>query len=565
MRPWWPRLSLAVVAGVGAATFAVALAGTAAWLIVTAAGGVPVFTLMVAIVVVRTCGIGRAVLRYVERLASHDAVLRMFATIRTKVLLGVADRLRSGRRPLTDADALVRTTADVDDLQGAVIRGLLPWLASALASSAVVAASVVILPKAGWPLLGLLTFGIVVVPALMYRAEGRREDRAVAVRGDRDRLVAEMLDGMDDLVATGRSPDAVEDVSALDAELAALTRTRAVAGGARAALAVGLTGAGSVIAVMVGLPAVRTGNLDPVLFAVTVLLPLALGDAVRSALDSSTALARTSAASRRILELLAPIPVTAPAVAPAGPQGRPRVLRLEGVSVRWPGTSVDALTNVDLQLAAGERVAVVGPSGAGKSTLAAVLLGLLPLRTGRITVDGVVVSGPPSAAWVPAQAHLFDSTIDRNIRLGAATAADAIIESASATADLADWLESLPLGSKTRVGPGGRQVSGGQRQRVAVARALAALDADAEHSRFLLVADEPSAHLDATSADAVTQSLLTEDRSRVTVLITHRRKDLAQVDRVLTVEGGTVREVTHSGSRTPVDLGSSRDLLPCPR
>ena len=164
------------------------------------------------------------------------------------------------------------------------------------------------------------------------------------------------------------------------------------------------------------------------------------------------------------------------------------MLRLEGVSARWPGSSVDALVDVDLELRSGERVAVVGPSGAA-------------------------------------------------------------IEAAACATDLLPWLRTLPQGLRTRVGPAGSQVSGGQRQRLAVARALAAVDANPDHPKFLLVADEPSAHLDAASADIVTRSLLVVDRRRATVLITHRRQDLALVDRVLTVDDGRVRE--HPGARPP--------------
>lgn len=548
LRPWWSRLGVAVGAGVGAAAFSVVLTGTAGWLIVTAAGGVPVLTLMVAIVVVRACGFGRAVLRYVERLASHDAVLRSFGTIRSRLVRELGERLGTGRQRLEDADALSRTTADVDDLQDAVVRGLLPWLASAVASSVVVVATLVILPAAGWAVLGIVVIGVVLAPALLFGSEAGREELMVRTRGDRDRTVAEILRGMDDLVATGRVPRAVQDVATHDAHLTTISRGRALAAGIRASLAVLLAGSGSVAVIMVGIPAVRSGTLAPALFAVVVLLPLALGDALRSAVDSATALARTAAASRRVLGLMTPFPMPVASPVVASPR-RPAVLLLEGVSVRWPGAPVDALVDVDLQLTAGERVAVVGPSGAGKSTLAALLLGFLVPRTGRILLDGVEVSEMPGSSWVPADAHLFDSTVERNLRLGAPAATDEMIDAAARTANLNGWITTLPQGLATRVGPAGGLMSGGQRQRVAVARALLALDADPGRPAFLLVADEPSAHLDAISADIVTHSLLTPDPDRVTVLITHRRQDLAMVDRVLTVSGGQVREAVRQVTR----------------
>jgi thiol reductant ABC exporter CydC subunit len=432
LRPWKRQLFVALAAAVAAAACAVALTTTAAWLIATAAGRVPVLTLMVAIVAVRACGIGRGVLRYVERLAGHDAVLRMFGAIREQAVIGLASRLGRGEVRLGDADALARSTSDVDDLQDALLRGVLPYLSAVVVAGGASAAAIAILPSAGLALAALLLVAVVIVPALGARAAARREADAVRARADRDRRIGEILDGVDDLLLAGGWEAALADLDAADRRERRQRARRADAAGWVVAVAVVATGTGCLLAASWGTVAAGAGSLDPVLLAVLVLLPLALTDLVAEAGECGSAIGRTAAAGARVAALLdatGPEPV-GPILEDAKTHAAPTI-RLRQVSARWPGTDRDAISGVDLVLRPGSRVAVVGPSGSGKSTLVAVLLGLLPVRSGSITIDGRDVTHEPAAlrelmSWLPAEPHLFDSTIDRNIRLGrpAASAVD---------------------------------------------------------------------------------------------------------------------------------------------
>ncbi|WP_037365709.1 thiol reductant ABC exporter subunit CydC, partial [Nakamurella lactea] len=537
VRPWRRQLIVALAAAVGAAVCAVALTTTAAWLIATAAGRVPVLTLMVAIVAVRACGIGRGVLRYVERLAGHDAVLRMFGTIRERAVTGLAARLGRGEVRLGDADALARVTSDVDDLQDAVLRGVLPYLSALVVAVGASAVAIAVLPSAGLALAVLLLAAVLLVPAAGGRRAAERERAAVAARADRDRRIGDILDGVDDLVVAGGWEPALRDLAGADLAERGQRDRRASAAGWAVAVAVLTTGIAGVLAAAWGTVAVDARALDPVLLAVLVLLPLALTDLVAEAGECGGAIGRTAAAGTRVLELLdatGPDPQEEsladekPAVAPT--------IRLHRVSARWPGADRDAISDLNLELRPGSRVAVVGPSGSGKSTLVAVLLGLLPVRSGTITVDGRDVTGDQQTlrdmmSWLPAEPHLFDSTIDRNVRLGRPDADRDQLHKARDAAGLGDWIDRLPDGDRTRVGPRALAVSGGERQRIALARALLA-------DRPVLLADEPAAHLDGATADAVTAAVLAADPSRAVLLVTHREQDLPAVDSVLRLSGG---------------------------
>jgi ABC-type multidrug transport system fused ATPase/permease subunit len=207
----------------------------------------------------------------------------------------------------------------------------------------------------------------------------------------------------------------------------------------------------------------------------------------------------------------------------------------------YPGAGRAALRGVDLDLGPGRRTAVVGPSGAGKSTLADVLVRFLPVDAGEATLDGVALERHAGddvrriVGLVEQHPHLFDTTLAENLRIGRRSAGEAELAEVMVRVGLGPWLDGLPDGLSTRVGPAGVRLSGGQRQRVAVARALLA-------DFPVLVLDEPTEHLEPAAADALTADLLGLVSDRSAVLITHRLHGLDAVDEILVLDAGVVVE-----------------------
>jgi ABC-type multidrug transport system fused ATPase/permease subunit len=199
------------------------------------------------------------------------------------------------------------------------------------------------------------------------------------------------------------------------------------------------------------------------------------------------------------------------------------------------------LSGVDLDLTPGRRVAVVGVSGAGKSTLAAVLLRFLEYGAGDVTLDGVELAELHGdrvrrvVGFVSQDVHVFDTTLEENLRLARREATRKDLHDALARARLLDWVESLPLGLQTEVGERGVRISGGQRQRLAIARALLA-------NFPILILDEPGEHLDTPTTDAILADLLAAERSGAILLITHRLAGLEAVDEIVVLDGGAVVE-----------------------
>ncbi|WP_030905291.1 thiol reductant ABC exporter subunit CydD [Streptomyces sp. NRRL F-5126] len=531
------RLLLALVLGSLAVGSAIGLMAVSGWLISRASQHPPVLYLMVAITATRTFGIGRSVFRYAERLVSHDAVLRLLAGVRVGVYRRLERIAPAGLRTTRRGDLLSRLVADVDQLQDYWLRWLLPASTAVLVSAATVAFTAWLLPAAGAVLAcGLLIAGAG-VPGLSGALARHAEPRLAPARGALAVRVAELLRGVAEITVAGALPRALREARAADAELTSLVARGAAAtalGAGLSALVRGLTVAAAAVA---GVSAVREGRLSGVELAVVVLTPLAAFEAVAGLPLAVQARQRARRSAERVYEVLdAPVPVAEPE-RPAQPPASPFPLTLNGVSARYPDAERDALTDFDLTLTAGRRVAVVGPSGSGKTTLAQVLLRFLDTRDGTWSLGGTAAAALGGdqvrrlVGLCAQDAHVFDSSVRENLRLARTDATEEQLRDALRAARLLDWVEGLPHGLDTLVGEHGTQLSGGQRQRLVLARALLA-------DFPVLVLDEPAEHLDIATGDALTADLLAATRGRTTLLITHRLHGLDAVDEVVVLEEG---------------------------
>ncbi|NEK85601.1 thiol reductant ABC exporter subunit CydC [Blastococcus saxobsidens] len=509
----------AVLTGALSSGAGVALTAVSGWLIVRAAEMPPVLTLLVAIVGVRFFGLGRALLRWLERMTAHDAALRQAADLRVRVWRALAAQGLAADR--TPGSALARVVGDVGVVQDLTVRVRTPLaVAVVVPSLTVLALALVHLPAAATAGAVLAATGALVV--LVHRrvdAGAARAESTLRVAALRE--TGTVLDGLGDLRAHGLGDRAAADLAAL-----ADRQSRAAHSGARAAaLGTGLVVLGTGLAAVLGTAvAAASGPAGPSL-AVLALAPLALAEPLAglvSGLQRRGALA--DARSRLDAVLGAPV-----AADPAGPLPAPSAvasLRTEGLVAGWPG-GPDVLRGVDARADAGEGWLVVrGPSGTGKSTFLAVLMAALRPRAGEYAVDGLPADRlrgddlRARMAWLPQEAHVFSSSIRANLALAAprgelsGAVGEARMRAALSAAGLAGLLAGLPDGLDTAVGAGGTALSGGERRRLAAARALLA-------ERDVVLLDEPTAHLDRPTADALLRDLRAALAGRVVVCVTH--------------------------------------------
>lgn len=514
------RLVDHVVGGL-ASTSGVALTATAGWLIVQASTHPPVLTLLVAVVAVRAFGLARPVLRYWERLRSHDRALRLLAERRVRVYDSLVP-LTPGRLGRRRGDLLASVVDDVDAVLDRELRVRQPLGEYAVVGTLSATIAAFVDPVAGAIVAGVCALGGGAAYLLARRAADRSEAAAVTARARLAERVLETLQTAEELRGWQAEDRALVRVEAAAAAVSRSARTTAARLGGARAWTLLVAGAG------IAATALLVDGVGGPMLALLLLTPLALAEPLAGLADAGAVAART----RRAEDRLAALERTEPAVAdPATPAAAPERadLAVDGVTARWGDREV--LAGLDLRIPAGDTVAVVGPSGCGKSTLAALLVRFLDPASGSVALGGTDVRAlalddvRARVGLVDDDPHVFASTVVENVRFARPGASDAEVEQALRRAHLGEWLDALPEGLHTRLGDGGAQISGGERARLAVARSVLA-------DQRVLVLDEPTAHLDTDTAEQLAAEVLRSD-GRTVVWITHAATGLDRVDRVV--------------------------------
>jgi len=216
-------------------------------------------------------------------------------------------------------------------------------------------------------------------------------------------------------------------------------------------------------------------------------------------------------------------------------------VRVEGVTLRYPGSDRDAVAGLTLSVPAGSTLALVGPTGSGKSTVAGLLARLHDPDAGRVTVDGVDVRDvdPDVLASVVGvvsqESYLVHASVRDNLLLARPSATEGELWAALAAAQVADLVASLPDGLETVVGARGHRFSGGEQQRLAVARTIL-------RNPPVLVLDEATSALDTTTERALQLALDELARGRTTITIAHRLSTVRDADRIAVLDGGRLVE-----------------------
>ena len=529
------RVAVAVVLGAGTLLCSVGLMTTAGYLISRAAEHPAVLSLTIAIVCVRFFGLARPVLRYLERLASHDVALRASAVTRVRVYERVEPLAPAGLESYRRGDLLSRFVADVDALRELHLRGVVPRLVAVAASVVAVAAAALFLPAAAVVLGGGLLAVGVVVPVLAVRLGRKMASVEATARAELTAALVEALRGAGELSLYGRAEDWIGRLREPDRRLKRAALRASVADGSSDGLALLFAGVTVSGVLAVAVSAHAAGSLDRVLIAMLALLALASFEAVQPLAQDARALATTVAAGGRILELTERGAAVADPTEPLDIPRAPFAIALEGVRARYAPDQPPALDCFDLLLEPARKVALVGPSGAGKTTVVNLLVRFLDPEAGRVTLAGRDLRDyrqediRRAIAVASQDSHLFSTTIRENVRLGRIGATESELEEALGRARVLEWARRLPDGLDTLVGEQGRELSGGQRQRLVIARALLA---DAP----VLVLDEPTAHLDSVTAAALIHDVLDAAAGRTVLLITHRSEGLDEVDEIVTLD-----------------------------
>ncbi len=541
--PWKFKLTLSFVSGVLRFVTLIGVGVLSALAVARVTDGEPFGWLLTGLFILAPVS---ALLHWGENWVSHDAAFRLLSEMRI-ALYNKLERLAPAymvRR--RTGDLVSMATQDVETVEYFFAHIVAP----AFVAIVVPAAVVITLLFIGWPLaLVLVPFLVIVAisPIVSRDRVDRLGSRSREQLGELNAHVVDTIQGMHEVAAFQRGPERQHEFDALAKEYVTVRVPFFRELTLQKVFLEAATGFGGLVVAIVGASLVTGGSVESNLLPLASLIAMAAFLPISEIANIGRLLADTLGSTRRIYAVqLEEVPVQdGPGTSAARPVD-PKVISFSNVSFSYDYSRRPALNEVSFDVEPGKTVALVGSSGAGKTTAAHLLMRFWDPDSGSIKLDGHDLKDyeldalRERIALVAQDTYLFNSSLRENLLVARPDAPEADVRSAVEMSGLASFVDSLPEGLDTRVGERGAQLSGGQRQRVAIGRAFL-------KDASVLILDEATSHLDATTERQVRQALDRLSGDRTTLVIAHRLSTVRNADLIVVMDEGHVVEMgTHS-------------------
>ncbi|MGI6901761.1 heme ABC transporter ATP-binding protein/permease CydC [Leclercia adecarboxylata] len=541
MRHKW-MLTLGVVLAIVTLLASIGLLTLSGWFLSASAvagfAGLYSFNYMLPAAGVRGTAITRTAGRYFERLVSHDATFRVLQHLRVTTFSKLLPLSPAGLARYRQGELLNRVVADVDTLDHLYLRVISP-LVGALVVIVVVTLGLCLLDvHIALVLGGIMLATLFILPPLFYRAGKPTGEKLTRLRGEYRQQLTGWLQGQAELTIFGASRRYRVQMENTELNWHEAQRKQSELTALSQALML-LIGGGAVMAMLWMASGGVGDNAQPgPLIALFVFCALAAFEALAPVTGAFQHLGQVVASALRITQITGQQPeVQFSTTASAVPEQL--ALCLSDVSFAYEGQAQPALDHINLTIPAGAHVAVMGRTGCGKSTLLQLLTRAWDPAQGQILFNDTPLVQMSETALrkmvsvVPQRVHLFSATLRDNLLLAAPGAADEALRGMLEKVGLHKLLEDEGLNSW--LGEGGRQLSGGELRRLAIARALL-------HNAPLMLLDEPTEGLDATTERQILDLLKKEMQDKTVLMVTHRLRGLADFDQIIVMDNGQIIE-----------------------
>ncbi|ELY3083269.1 TPA: heme ABC transporter ATP-binding protein/permease CydC [Klebsiella aerogenes] len=535
-------LTLGVVLAIVTLLASIGLLTLSGWFLsasaVVGVAGIYSFNYMLPAAGVRGAAIIRTAGRYFERLVSHDATFRVLQHLRVATFSKLLPLSPAGLARFRQGELLNRIVADVDTLDHLYLRVISPLVGALVVILVVTIGLSVLDVTLALTLGGIMLATLLLLPPLFYRAGKPTGEHITQLRGQYRQQLTSWLQGQAELMLFNASDRYREQMEKTEQRWQEAQRRQAELTALSQALML-LIGGIAVIAMLWMASDGVGGNSQPgALIALFVFCALAAFEALAPVTGAFQHLGQVIASARRITQITEQQPEVT--FSQQTPQSFSQVaLTLNEVTFSYPQQSAPALKDISLQVAAGEHIAILGRTGCGKSTLLQLLTRAWDPANGQIQLNGQPLSAlsettlRQAMSVVPQRVHLFSATLRDNLLLAAPQASDGELANILERVGLEKLLEDSGLNSW--LGEGGRQLSGGELRRLAIARALL-------HDAPLMLLDEPTEGLDATTESQILDLLSEVMHEKTVLMVTHRLRGLARFNQIIVMDNGQIIE-----------------------
>lgn len=494
-----------------------------------------IMVVYVPIVSVRAFSIGQAVFPYLEKLVSHDIVLRILSKYRNRLYAILEPQAMFLQSRYQTGDLLTVLSDDIEKLQDFFIKTLLPSFAGLFVYT--VFAIVVGIFNVPFMLLILAMFGVIVflMPSISFVLMAKKYSDIKFVRGRLYEQSTDAMFGQLDWLVSGQVDSLIERLSTYNHKWKQNIMNVGHWHVYRSFILQFIVGL--IVIAMMFWTNVEVNNtvFSPTIIAAFVLMIFAVADALMPINEAVDEIHDYGESIHRI-EALEKNRLRDTADLDWEKRTNNRLL-VQSLSYRYPGTNVPIVKNVSFTVEQGEKVAILGRSGAGKSTILKLLSGLLEPDKGEILLDDKQINRlalGKSIAVLNQKPHLFHTTVANNVRIGNENASEEEIITALKQAGIYELIGSLPGGINTPMEEMGTRFSGGERQRIAFARALV-------QGTPIILLDEPTVGLDPITEMHLIKTFISAAKEKTIVLVTHHLMGAPLMDKIIFIDDGEIK------------------------